>query len=229
MSPVRIALVSDDRLFREGLARILGSETSITVVESSGEPPRGGVTGLDVLILDSRTAGALRTCAALKRGHGPAVIFVSAPAEDAWAHEALGAGARGILNRDARADDLLQALRVVHQGGVWAPRRVLAECITRLTGASTARSASEEVLEHQLSSREREVFRHAATGLSNKELADRLAISRATVKAHLTQIFQKLGVNGRAQLAAVYHGVVKPTTRLGNGGGAPPMVVRPKA
>jgi len=101
--------------------------------------------------------------------------------------------------------------------------------ITRLTGASTARSASEEVLEHQLSSREREVFRHAATGLSNKELADRLAISRATVKAHLTQIFQKLGVNGRAQLAAVYHGVVKPTTRLGNGGGAPPMVVRPKA
>ena len=115
MSPVRIALVSDDRLFREGLARILGSETSITVVESSGEPPRGQVTGLDVLILDSRTAGALRTCAALKRGHGPAVIFVSAPAEDAWAHEALGAGARGILNRDARADDLLQALRVVHR------------------------------------------------------------------------------------------------------------------
>jgi len=228
MSPVRIALLSDDRLFREGLASILGAEPSVTVVESSGEPPRGAA-GLDVLIVDSRTEGALGMCAAVKRSHGPAVIFVSAPEEDAWAHGVLGAGARGILGKGARTDDLLQAVRVVHQGGVWASRRVLAECITRLTGASAARSASEVVLEHQLSSREREVFRHAATGLSNKELADRLAISRATVKAHLTQIFQKLGVNGRAQLAAVFHGVVPPKTRPGNGRDARPTVVRLKA
>jgi len=128
---------------------------------------------------------------------------------------------------------VVQAVRVVHQGSVWAPRRVLAECITRLTGASAARSASEVVLERQLSSREREVFRHAATGLSNKELADRLAISRATVKAHLTQIFQKLGVSGRAHLAAVYHGLAAASSGHPVAAGVPrgpvPAVVRLKA
>jgi len=58
----------------------------------------------------------------------------------------------------------------------------------------------------QLSRREREIFRHAASGLANKELATQFAIEEATVKAHLTRIFQKLGVRGRAELAAVYHG-----------------------
>ena len=65
----------------------------------------------------------------------------------------------------------------------------------------------------------REIFLLAATGLANKELASRFAIGEATVKAHLTRIFQKLGVRGRAELAAVYHGVVpmrppRPTTPL---------------
>jgi len=56
-----------------------------------------------------------------------------------------------------------------------------------------------------LSRREREVLHYAATGIRNKQLADQLAISEATVKAHLTHIFKKLGVGGRAELAAVYH------------------------
>jgi len=68
-----------------------------------------------------------------------------------------------------------------------------------------------------LSSREKEVLRHAATGLSNKELAERLAISEATVKVHLTHIFQKLGVRGRAELAAVYHGLLTSASEAGGG------------
>ena len=56
----------------------------------------------------------------------------------------------------------------------------------------------------------REVFRYAAAGLGNKEVAGRLAISEATVKVHLTHIFQKLGVRGRAELAAAFHGVISP-------------------
>jgi len=165
------------------------------------------MAGAHVVLLDSRTEGALGLCAALRRSGGAAVIFVAAPDEGGWPQMALAAGARGLLGKSTRPTQLLQALRVVHGGGVWAPRRVMAECIEKLTRTSASERPSDPVFARQLSLREREVFRHAATGLSNKEVADRLDISRATVKAHLTQIFQKLGVSGRAQLAAVYHGL----------------------
>ena len=68
--------------------------------------------------------------------------------------------------------------------------------------------AGESLAQELLSEREREVLVHTATGLSNKELADRLGISEGTVKAHLTSIFQKLGVRGRTELAAAYHGII---------------------
>jgi DNA-binding CsgD family transcriptional regulator len=94
----------------------------------------------------------------------------------------------------------------------------MAACIKHLLTASGTRRAGSAMLERQLSRREREIFREAATGLGNKELAARLDIGEATVKAHLTHIFQKLGVRGRAELAAVYYG-----------GLAPEGVARPKA
>jgi DNA-binding NarL/FixJ family response regulator len=138
-----------------------------------------------------------------------------------------------LLGKSARPEQLLQALRVVHDGGMWAPRQVMAECIERLTRTSAADRSAEPNLARQLSFREREVFRLAATGLSNKEVADRLDISGATVKAHLTQIFQKLGVSGRAQLAAVYHGLVAASSGHPVATGVPrgpvPAVVRLKA
>jgi DNA-binding CsgD family transcriptional regulator len=109
----------------------------------------------------------------------------------------------------------------------------MAECIEKLTRTPAADRAADPSVARQLSLREREVFRHAAIGLSNKEVADRLAISRATVKAHLTQIFQKLGVSGRSQLAAVYHGLAAASsTHLAAADGphrAPAAVVRLKA
>lgn len=217
MLRVHVAVLSDDQLFREGLIRILSGESSVAVVEGIDRPgdklallPR--IAGPHVVLVDSRTEGALGLCAALRRTGGATVIFVAAPDEGGWPQMALAAGARGLLGKSARGEDLLQALRVVHAGGVWAPRRVMAECIERLTRSSGAERPSDPGAARQLSAREREVFRYAATGLSNKEVADRLDISRATVKAHLTQIFQKLGVSGRAQLAAVYHGLVVPAS-----------------
>jgi len=86
---------------------------------------------------------------------------------------------------------------------------VLAGWLEHLATGSGAVRVGDPSLK-RLSDREREVFRHAATGLSNRELAKRLAISQATVKAHLTSIFQKLGLRGRAELAAAYHGMLPP-------------------
>jgi DNA-binding NarL/FixJ family response regulator len=142
------------------------------------------------------------------------VILIGAPDDDEWAVAALGMGARGILTRSASRDDVLQAIAVVRGGGIWARRRWLNAYVQK----DAVRLSEESVVGHipsdaRLSPREEEVFRHAASGAANKELAHRLAISEATVKVHLTRIFQKLGVNGRAELAAVYYGLrVAPDT-----------------
>jgi DNA-binding NarL/FixJ family response regulator len=141
------------------------------------------------------------------RGGRPYLIVVNAPDDDEWAVDALATGVRGILSRDSSGEDLIKAIHVVHGGGIWARRRWLDACIHRAASRRTISSPSGPRLDARLSNREREVFHHAATGAGNKELATLLSISEATVKAHLTRIFQKLGVSGRAELAAAYHGL----------------------
>ena len=206
---LRVGVLSDDRLFRTGLLRLLEGETGFTVVDHA-DVPASTADRPDVLLLDSRMEGALGVCAAQKREGGPAVILVAAPDEDSWAPEALGAGARGILPKSAGAEDLVKAVRVVHDEGlIWARRRVIVAWLDRLTAAGPSRGGGGgNDLDKRLSGRERDVFRHAASGLGNRELAQRLAISEATVKVHLTRIFQKLGLRGRGELAAAYHGLI---------------------
>jgi DNA-binding NarL/FixJ family response regulator len=223
---IRIALISDDRLFSDGIAAILHSEGGFDVTISDPRVP--STADVDVVLIDSRLADALSLCTAVLPASS---LLIAAPSDEGWCRDALCAGASGVLAKTARAPELFQAVRVVHEGSVWAPRRVLASCIKHLTAASTTRRAGDAQLEQQLSRREREIFLQAATGLANKELASRFAIGEATVKAHLTRIFQKLGVRGRAELAAVYHGVVPmPPARSGTLLSiAPPTVVRRKS
>ena len=115
------------------------------------------------------------------------------------------------MTRSATRSDLLHAIRTVGEGGIWARRRWLNACVLHVVDAFRHRTVAQETLDARLSRREREVLEHAATGVGNKELADRLSISEATVKVHLTHIFQKLGVPGRAALAAAYHQVSRTT------------------
>ena len=166
----------------------------------------------EVLVVDSRMEGALELCAALKHEGGPAVVLIAAEACDAWLIRALRAGARGVLTKGARAEDLIKAVRVVHEGQIWAPRQLMAEWAAQV--ATSPGVPPGEAMCERLTSRETEIFRYAAGGLSNKEMADRLAISLATVKVHLSHIFQKLGLRGRTGLAAAYHGLADgPTTK----------------
>jgi len=213
---IRVAILSDDRLFREGLLRIVGAESSLVVVgcdDGASLDSARGAPGPDILLVDSRIKGALALCAEVRRKGVPTVVFLAAPDDDAWASEALGAGAYGILAKNAGPEDLVKAVRAVHDGQIWARRHVIAAWMKHQAGSHAGpRRVDEALLERGLSKREREVFRHAATGLSNKELAHRLAISLATVKAHLAHIFQKLGLRGRVELAAAYHGIVPPSS-----------------
>lgn len=206
---ILVAVLSDDRLFCEGLSHIIGAEGVLSLVGPLGVTVFGAAVrsaAPHVLLVDSRLPDAVEKCAALKRERGPAVIFFMADGADTrWAVEALSAGARGILAREAVGDELIKAIKVVRDGQIWARRNVVEAWAERMAVQSaTARSAD---LEQGLSDREREVFRHAAAGLTNKELARRLGISEGTVKVHLSHIFQKLGLRGRSELAAAYHGI----------------------
>jgi DNA-binding NarL/FixJ family response regulator len=211
MSPqalTQLAVVSDDRLLCDELRQVLSEHPDFAVTTwcpGSASSMAHLAREHDIIIVDARSHEAWPGGRAIP--DGAFVIFVGASEDDAWATSVLSCGARGILTPTAGRDDLVNAIRVVRGGGIWARRRWLNACVLRIADASKRRVAAEGTLDARLSPREREVLEYAATGIGNKELADRLSITEATVKVHLTHIFQKLGVPGRAALAAAYHDV----------------------
>ena len=214
---VRVALLSDSALFRSGLHRLLGSDPSFLVVAELTAPPvrdRLRSSLPHILLVDVQTAGALEICRELRlNGVRPWVILAGAERDERWAVEALKTGARGILSKSATVESLLKAVRVVHQGEVWASNRVIALTVEELAARSVNPDGGKVAFQERLSPREQEVVHLIVGGLSNLEAANRLGITEATVKAHLTRIFQKLALRGRAQLTARYHGSVMAPTR----------------
>jgi DNA-binding NarL/FixJ family response regulator len=131
--------------------------------------------------------------------------MLGAETDDDWAVRALVSGARGVLEKDAGTEDLRKAIAVVDAGEIWARKEVVARIVEKMTGLAGPADEEKAQMVSRLSAREQEIVFDAANGLSNKEIAEHIAISQATVKAHLTKIFQKLKVRDRAQLAALYH------------------------
>lgn len=202
--PTLITIFSDDRMFSDALADILRGDDSIAVVP----PVTDNAFLAQIAVVDARSGRAPQH---LWPATEALVIFVGAADDDAWALDALDLGARGILTRSAPREDLLKAIGIVRQGGIWARRRWLSSKVQRDVGRAAGSAAPVLRLPAgaRLSPREEEVFHHAASGMATKQLALRLAISEATVKVHLTRIYQKLGVGGRAELAALYYGLRK--------------------
>ncbi len=204
--PVRV--VSRSRTGHDG-APAAGFVDDTPLRLAAGSRPRATAISQhppgNVVVLNSAEHGALDFCGALA-AMGVGVVIADVP-DDGAATEALAAGARGVVYASESPADILKAVRLVERGGVWAPRHVVVAAWTRLRSAEPPAAHPGAI--DRLSSREREVFRHAARGLANKELASELAISEATVKAHLTHIFQKLGLRSRSELAAAYFGIVR--------------------
>ncbi len=207
--PIRIAILTDNRLFDEGLRRIIASDPALRLAKvdgSKGTPISLGSDSTDIVLADARMESSLAVCAELRRaGTHPWVIFLGAGDDDEWTLKALKAGARGIMGREAGGELLRAAVRVVHVGQIWARRETLARIVDELASPSRTPPATEQWPPGRLSTREEEIVRAVAQGLSNEEIADRLSISEATVKAHLTSIFQKLRVRTRGRLSALYH------------------------
>jgi DNA-binding NarL/FixJ family response regulator len=211
---VRLIIVSDDSAFGRRVANMTGSVADrIETLRPDFAIARAKDSGNHIAVLDGDQAGAVLLCETLSENPASAVLVMGRREDDAWAQRLLEAGARGVLTTLHEAEEFAKAVRVILDGGIWARRRWISGALIRL--ASAHRDPAPDFAAH-LSAREREVCRFAVRGFSNKELAARLDISEATVKAHLTHIFRKLAIQGRSQLAAVYHGFAPapaPTSR----------------
>ena len=206
--PVRVCLVDDQRLIRDGLRLLLELEGGLEVVAEAGD----GATALevatearpDVVLMDIRMPGmdgVEATRRLLERWPGARVIILTTFDDDAYIFDALRVGALGYLLKDVSGAELAAAVREVARGGALiqpsVARKVLAEFSRLAPDLAHPRPASLE----PLTGREQEILEGIARGLSNKEIAVRLSLTEGTVKNYISVIFQKLGVQDRTQAA----------------------------
>jgi DNA-binding NarL/FixJ family response regulator len=201
---IRIALADDHPLILDGLLRLFEREDDIDVVAccSDGEEVLQAVRAHhpDVLIVDLRMprVGGLKLLRQLfEEGCRMQVVVFTAELADEDLLEAVRLGARGLVLKDMAPDLLVRCVRTVHAGGQWLEKQAAGRALERLA----LREVGWQTLARVLSRREIELVRFVAQGLRNKEIAARLSISEGTVKIHLHNIYGKLGVGNRVELA----------------------------
>jgi len=205
---IRVLLVDDQRLMRDGLRILLELEGDLEVVGEAGDGQAAleAFDGLapDVVLMDVRmpimdgVEATRRLCA---REKGARVIILTTFDDDAYLFEGLRAGAVGYLLKDMSGGELAEAIRTVAKGGALIQpsiaRKVLAE-FSRLAPRAQASNTDESEM---LTERERDILSLLVQGLTNHQIAEKLHLAEGTVKNYISGIFQKLGVQDRTQAA----------------------------
>jgi len=209
---IRVLVADDHTIFREGLCRLLEAEDDITVIGEacSGKECLGQVVRLkpDVLLLDLKMPDpdGLAVLSELGGAESSVRTIVLTASEDERDYvETVRRGARGIVLKQAATERLLEGIRKVHRGEIWIDQRVAAEVVKAMSRPPAAPSTRGE--KGLLTPRESEIVSLVTQGLRNKEIAEKLSISEQTVKNHLQNIYDKLGVSDRLELAlyALHH------------------------
>jgi two-component system, NarL family, nitrate/nitrite response regulator NarL len=223
--PIRIVIADDHPIFRDGLRRLLEAESDLMVI---GEACDGAEAveltrqlNPDILLLDLAMPHhpgleALRDLSAPQGPNSVRVILLTAAVEKSQIVEALQLGARGVVLKDSATQLLIKSIHTVMSGQYWVGREAVSNLVQHLH--TLLQSSTEEARQKDfgLTPRELEVVSAVVDGDSNKEIAQRCHIEENTVKHHLTNIFNKLGVSTRLALAlfAVNHLHLKTTTRV---------------
>ncbi|MEE1941365.1 response regulator transcription factor [Streptomyces sp. TRM 70361] len=221
MTTIRVLIADDQAMVRQGFTVLLGAEPDIEVIGQAvdGLEAVGRVADLapDVVLMDIRMPnldGIEATRLVTGRpGNTTRVLILTTFDLDEYVYEALRAGASGFLLKDASADELAHAVRVVAAGDALLAPNVTKRLIAEYSRVTRVPRAPLRGRTGELTERETEVLSLIAQGLSNAEIAARLVVAEQTVKTHVGRILAKLGLRDRTQAAvhAYETGLVRPS------------------
>jgi len=204
MRPLRLLLVDDHALFREGLTSLLAYQDDFAVVgeaeDAEGALAQARALGPDIVLMDIELPwedGVVATRRLKMEMPAVAVVMLTVHDDSRTLFEALKAGAQGYLVKNVRSRELLEQLRGLARGEAAISRRMATRILDEIRG-QTGPSGLEEAL----TARETEVLELVVARLSNAEIAERLVVSEHTVKNHMKSILSKLHLHNRHQAAA---------------------------
>ncbi|HTD22624.1 MAG TPA: response regulator transcription factor [Terriglobales bacterium] len=205
---INIAVVESDPLRFVGFRTLFDTEPDLELSAATLAELQSK-SNVDLVLLGSRTAQNLFDVMASLKASRPdlRIIVVGSGADDETILKAIAAGAKGYVDEAAAPSDFIMAIRIVHQGSVWAPRRVLSMFIERVSASPGRIFPAGRVT---FTDREKEVLELLVVGRSNKEIGAALGIEERTVKAHVAKLMRKVGVQNRIALSvhAITHSLV---------------------
>jgi len=211
---IRVLVADDHPIFRDGLRRLFEEATDVTIIgmASDGRECLQMMEKLkpDILLLDLRMPDkdGLAVLEEVNFENSQTkVIVLTAAEDDRDIVRAIRMGARGVVLKGSATDLLLKSIRKVNAGEIWLDNRLTQEVVKAFSAGTDAGPRREKPL---LSDREREIVQLVAQGFRNREIGEKLFISEQTVKNHLHNIFDKLGVSDRLELAlyAIHHRLI---------------------
>lgn len=219
-TPIRVMIADDQMMVRQGFTVLLNAQPDIEVVgqavDGADAIAQAAVIGPDVILMDIRMPGmgGIEATEALTTAPGSTVkvLVLTTFDLDEYVYEALRAGASGFMLKDASADQLAEAVRVVAAGEALLSPNITKRLITEFSRLGAPRAPSKERIA-ELTERETEVLSLVAQGLSNGEIAAHLIVAEQTVKTHVGRILVKLGLRDRTQAAVFAYetGLVRPS------------------
>ena len=207
-NPIRLMIVDDQKLMREGLRTLLELEGGFEIAAEAGD----GQAALDayaefqpdVVLMDIRMPG-MDGVEATRRLHekwsNARVIILTTFNDDAYVFEALRVGALGYLLKDLSGHELANAVQTVANGGVLIDPSVARKVVAEFARLTPSARPINDGLPDPLTERELDILRLLAEGMSNREIGNKLSLTEGTVKNYVTNVLQKIGVRDRTQAA----------------------------
>jgi len=207
-NPIRIAVVESDPLRFVGFIALFDNEPDFELIAAT-LPEISLLQNIDLILLGSRNGHNLFDVMASLKASRPdlRIIVTGSGIDEETILKAIASGAKGYVDEAAAPAEFVQAIRVVNDGSVWAPRRVLSMFIERVSSAPGNIFPAGRV---SFTDREKEVLDMLVAGRSNKEIGAGLGIEERTVKAHVAKLMRKVGVQNRVALSvhAITHSLV---------------------